>query len=67
MVKKRSVSKPAPTFAGIQAGTPANEFNPDYSTTRVELKRIGILAGAFFVILIALKFLLPVLFPALGF
>ena len=30
------------------------EFNPDYSTTKRELRRIGILAGAFFIVLIVL-------------
>ena len=30
------------------------EFNPDYSITKRELKRIGILAGTFFAILIVL-------------
>ena len=55
--KNRSVStKSSPTFAGIQRGTVATEFNPDYSTIKKELKRIGILAGGFFVILIALSF-----------
>ena len=55
--KNRSVStKSTPTFAGIQRGTVTTEFNPDYSTTKRELKRIGILAGGFFVVLIALSF-----------
>ena len=31
-----------------------NEFNPDYSTTKRELRRIGILAGTFIVVLIIL-------------
>ncbi len=34
------------------------DFNPDYSQVKQDLKRIGILAGSFFVILIALSFLL---------
>ena len=34
------------------------EFNPDYSYVIKDLKRIGILAGTFFVILIALSFIL---------
>ncbi|MGD8633614.1 MAG: hypothetical protein PVF85_08610 [Anaerolineales bacterium] len=34
------------------------EFNPDYSYVIKDLKRIGILAGSFFVILIALSFFL---------
>jgi hypothetical protein len=55
--KTRSVTaKSTPTFAGIQRGTVAAEFNPDYSTIKKELKRIGILAGSFFAILIILSF-----------
>ena len=55
--RNRNVSsKAAPTFAGIQRGAVSTEFNPDYSTIKAELKRIGILAGSFFVILIALSF-----------
>jgi hypothetical protein len=30
------------------------EFNPDYSVTKRELRRIGILAGSFFAVLIIL-------------
>jgi len=51
----RSISKPAPAFAGIQRGP--IEFNPDYTNVKNDLKRIGVLAGVFFVILIALSFL----------
>jgi hypothetical protein len=32
------------------------EFNPDYSNTKKDLTRIGILAGTFFVALIVLSF-----------
>jgi hypothetical protein len=35
------------------------EFNPDYSQTIKDLKRIGILAGSFFALLIILAFVLP--------
>ena len=35
-----------------------NEFNPDYSDVKRDLKRIGVLASTFFVILIALTFIL---------
>ena len=38
--------------------TTATEFNPDYSYVISDLKRIGILAGTFFVILIALSFII---------
>ena len=34
------------------------EFNPDYSQTIKDLKRIGMLAGSFFVVLIVLSFFL---------
>jgi hypothetical protein len=34
------------------------EFNPDYAPVIMDLKRIGVLAGTFFVILIALSFFL---------
>lgn len=54
MAKKIS-TKAAPTFAGIKNNTPV-EFNPDYSQTKADLKRIAILAGSFFVILIVLSF-----------
>ncbi len=57
--KTRSVSvstKSTPTFAGIQRGAVTTEFNPDYSNIKKELKRIGILAGSFFALLIALSF-----------
>ena len=38
--------------------TSAEGFNPDYSQTIKDLKRIGILAGTFFTILVALSFFL---------
>lgn len=34
------------------------EFNPDYSHQLGDLKRIGVLAGSFFVILVVLSFFL---------
>ena len=41
--------------------TTAVEFNPDYTYVIKDLKRIGTLAGTFFVILIALSFILPLI------
>ena len=35
-----------------------SEFNPDYTDVKKDLKRIGILASTFFVVLIALSFIL---------
>lgn len=51
---RRQVSKSA---AFIAAPRPT-EFNPDYTYVRRDLRRIGVLAGAFFVILVALSFIL---------
>jgi hypothetical protein len=34
------------------------EFNPDYTYIRRDLRRIGMLAGGFFVVLVALSFFL---------
>jgi hypothetical protein len=46
----------APTAAsGIRRST---EFNPDYSDTIKDLKRIGSLAGTFVMILVVLSFFL---------
>ncbi len=36
----------------------SDEFNPDYSYVIKDLKRIGILAGLFFALLIGLSFVL---------
>jgi hypothetical protein len=50
---KRQVSRQAPRPLS-SAAPKATEFNPDYSTTKRELRRIGILAGTFVAILIIL-------------
>lgn len=34
------------------------DFNPDYSAVIMDLKRIGVLAGTFFVLLVVLSFFL---------
>lgn len=51
---RRQVSKSA-AFIAPQRMT---EFNPDYTIIKRDLRRIGILAGSFFVILITLSFFL---------
>jgi len=51
---RRQVSKSAAFIAAPRAA----EFNPDYTYVRRDLRRIGVLAGAFFVILVALSFIL---------
>ncbi len=59
MVKKsrRKTNSKRPSKA---ARTPraAEEFNPDYTEIKNDLKRIGLLAGMFLAILIALSFIL---------
>ena len=65
--RKRSASSSAAvsqtastTAATAQKATTSrsSEFNPDYSYVKKDLKRIGILASSFFVILIVLSFFL---------
>jgi hypothetical protein len=46
---KRQASRQAPIVA-----VKAVEFNPDYSIIKRDLKRIGVLAGSFFAILVVL-------------
>ncbi len=50
----KTASPPASRYA---SGT-SSEFNPDYTYIKKDLKRIGILAGSFFAILIILSFFL---------
>lgn len=47
--------EPSNTVKGIRRST---EFNPDYSDTIKDLKRIGTLAGTFVMILVILSFFL---------
>jgi hypothetical protein len=61
---KRKVSTPASATAP-QANAALSrrfstsaDFNPDYTQVKAGLKRIGILAGSFLVILIVLSFIL---------
>jgi hypothetical protein len=47
------------TVASTNGNRPVDrEFNPDYSAVIKDLKRIGTLAGSFFVLLIVLSFFL---------
>jgi hypothetical protein len=50
---KRQVSRQVPRpLSTVAAKT--TEFNPDYSITKRELRRIGILAGSFVAVLVML-------------
>jgi hypothetical protein len=50
---KRQVSRQIPRPL-VPVAPKTTEFNPDYSTTKRELRRIGILAGSFVAALIVL-------------
>ena len=50
---KRQVSRQVPRPV-VNVAPKMTEFNPDYTTTKHELRRIGILAGAFVAALIVL-------------
>ena len=54
--RQRQVSKSAAFMPARQHST---EFNPDYTYIKRDLRRIGILAGSFFVILVVLRFFIP--------
>ncbi|MFN2158417.1 MAG: hypothetical protein ACK2U3_01095 [Anaerolineales bacterium] len=55
--RSRSTSRSEGAAVSREAKTRKNEseFNPDYSDTIKDLKRIGILAGTFFVVLLGLS------------
>lgn len=64
VMEVREVETPAAAVRSSSFGrraTTVTEFNPDYSYVVKDLKRIGALAGTFFVILIALSFVLPLI------
>lgn len=57
-----SAAAGTPTYTPVSR-TPEATFNPDYKPVIKDLRRIGILAGTFFVLLIALSFLMPWIEP----
>jgi hypothetical protein len=62
VMEVRTMDAPAASRSFNRRTTAAPvEFNPDYGYVVKDLKRIGALAGTFFVILIALSFILPLL------
>ena len=54
---KKQVRK-SPSVKSAASTTSEVEFNPDYSQTKKDLRRIGILASSFFAILVVLSFFL---------
>ena len=56
---RRTIPKVSSEVAERAGGRASErEFNPDYSAVIKDLKRIGILAASFFVVLIVLSFFL---------
>ena len=55
---RRSSSPVSATPASTVTRASDREFSPDYSYVSKDLKRIGILAGSFFVLLVALSFII---------
>lgn len=56
-----TASKAAPARGFTRRASTVQEFNPDYTYVVKDLKRIGVLAGSFFVLLIALSFVVPLI------
>lgn len=54
VTQKETPSKVQP----VSVRTASAEFNPDYTYVKKDLRRIGLLAGSFFVVLIVLSFFL---------
>lgn len=52
------IRRTTPTRRVVASTPTAAEFNPDYSDVKKDLKRIGILAGSFIALLVALSFFL---------
>jgi hypothetical protein len=47
------------SFGSLQRQSEEVEFNPDYSYVKRDLKRIAVLAGSIFAVLIVLSFFIP--------
>ncbi|MFH1186330.1 MAG: hypothetical protein V1755_15045 [Chloroflexota bacterium] len=56
-MSRRNRRQPSKTAAFMQAPR-ATEFNPDYTHVKRDLRRIGLLAGSFTLILVVLSFFL---------
>jgi hypothetical protein len=61
--KTSATAQPAvsPVVSGNGARTPDGGFNPDYGYVISDLRRIGVLAGIFFVALVLLAFIVPLI------
>ncbi len=57
-VERRTVSTQEVMSSIPATRVSSTEFNPDYSQTIKDLKRIGVLAGSFFFLLVIISFFL---------
>ena len=58
---RRIISPAASSPVSTSARSPEREFNPDYTYVVKDLRRIGILAGSFFVGIFAMALILPLI------
>jgi hypothetical protein len=56
---KRTRRTSSTTVSVSPSASARTEFNPDYSSVRSDLRRIGVLAGIFTAVLIVLAFIIP--------
>jgi hypothetical protein len=54
--KRKTQAQVGASFGGLQRRGEVEEFNPDYTYVKRDLKRIGVLAGSIFAVLIVLSF-----------
>jgi hypothetical protein len=54
--KNKRMTSSGSLTSSTSAANRGTEFNPDYTHVKRDLSRIGVIAGSFFVILIALSF-----------
>jgi hypothetical protein len=58
VASKEEVKLDSKATTGLASRSYSTEFNPDYSQTKKDLRRIAILASSFFAILVIISFFL---------
>jgi hypothetical protein len=62
MAKNKRQSRGSASLPAVKSVTEIpSDFNPDYSYVGKDLKRIGLLAGTFFVVLVIIAIVMPLL------
>jgi len=54
--KNKRMTSSVSVASATSTASRGTEFNPDYTHVKRDLSRIGVIAGSFFVVLIALSF-----------